>query len=239
MESEAFRRLTPKAVTVLLYMVKRHNGVNNGSIAFGIRSGCFIKNTGTGKLEDAPISLGRTAIGDALIELQAAGFIACESESVFVKATNYREGERFTREWRLTWLPVGEAQPTKDFVAGVPVPVPKRERPLSKIISSDRRRGQLSAKLTGGAVRSEGEQGEKPPICPEVRSALVESCPEVRSHLVTIPSTPTVSEAVRGSVLARGVERSPRTQRNDAPADLTATLAARLADRQSAKGSNT
>ena len=144
METEAFRSLSADAIAVFFFMLKRHNGVNNGKIAFGIRSGCFIREPGKKELTDAAIGIKRTGIGEALSELRTAGFIACETESVFVRTTAYKAGEKFTREWALTWLPVGEAPATKEFVTAKGPFRKKRKR--SQFLSSDRTSGQLSMK---------------------------------------------------------------------------------------------
>lgn len=242
MESEAFRRLSPRAITVLFFMVKRHNGINNGRIAFGIRSGCFIKKPGTNDLIDAAIGIGRTGIGEALAELQAAGFIACETESVFVRTTAFREGERHTREWRLTWLPVGDVLPTKEFVT--PKSDFQKPRKRSKIFSSDRTSGQVLPKLTEHPVSPDELPREITPICPDVRSALVKSRPSVRSHLETIPTLRSidclseplapVSAEVLSSRLTRDARGAQHSRRAMAPVtDLNAVLSRRLASEKS------
>jgi hypothetical protein len=109
METPAFLALSSGATRALLFMLKRFNGVNNGKIAFGVRSGCFTRRPGTPQLEDCPI-LSKSEMGRALRELQAAGFIRCTQEATF-------DQKRHTREWRLTWLPSNGQPPTKEFAS--------------------------------------------------------------------------------------------------------------------------
>lgn len=109
LESERARLLSGTAFKVLVYLLKRFNGSNNGRIAFGLRSGCFARNSATGEIEDRSLGLGKSAVGEALRELDAAGFIRCETPSSFGQ-------KRLTREWRVTWLEAAGKLPTKDFV---------------------------------------------------------------------------------------------------------------------------
>ena len=108
METPAFLALKPNAKCVLLFMVKRFDGANNGRIAFGVRSGCYVPKAGTSELLNKPFGVPRSAIGRCLTELEAAGFIRCTREATF-------DQKRRTREWRLTWLECGNQAPTKDF----------------------------------------------------------------------------------------------------------------------------
>ena len=70
LESPAAIALSPSAFKVLVYLLKRHNGVNNGKIGFGARSGCFVNEPGGRGLRDTPIGLGTSATGDALCFVQ-------------------------------------------------------------------------------------------------------------------------------------------------------------------------
>ena len=113
METPAFLALSSHTKVALLFMVKRFNGRNNGKIAFGVRSGCFVPVQGRNELQNKPV-LSSAQMGRSLKEAEAAGFIACERESMFTgrKGTT---GQGMVREWRLTWLPTDEKLPTKDF----------------------------------------------------------------------------------------------------------------------------
>jgi hypothetical protein len=109
LECAAFLALSPNAKVVLLFMLKRYDGGNNGKIGFGVRSGCFAPQQGTGKLVDRPIGLSRSNVHRALNELVVAGFIRCTQPATF-------DQKRMTREWRLTWLSCNGQPATKDFV---------------------------------------------------------------------------------------------------------------------------
>ena len=108
LETAAFLSLTPAEVCVLLFLLKRFDGSNNGKIGFGVRSGCFVPLQGTGKLVDRRIPVTRSGIGRALEALQAFGFIACTQPATFNQ-------KRLTREWRLTWLRCDGQVPTSEF----------------------------------------------------------------------------------------------------------------------------
>lgn len=107
METPAFLALSPNGTRALLFLVKRFNGVNNGKICFGVRSGCFVKPPGQADLVDRPI-LAKGQVQRALAELQAAGFIRCTKEATFNQ-------KKLTREWRITWLPCDGKPATKEF----------------------------------------------------------------------------------------------------------------------------
>ena len=108
METPAFLALSSRATRALFFMLKRFNGTNNGKIAFGVRSGCFVRLPGLPQLDDRPV-LSKSEMCRALAELQAAGFIRCTQEATF-------DQKRLTREWRFTWLPCNGQAPTKEFV---------------------------------------------------------------------------------------------------------------------------
>ena len=119
LECPAFLALSANAKIVLLFMLKRYDGNNNGKIGFGVRSGCFVPKQGTGELVDRPIGISRSNKHRALNELNAAGFIRCTQPATF-------DQKRLTREWRLTWLPCNGQLPTKDFV---PQPATEKAEP--------------------------------------------------------------------------------------------------------------
>jgi hypothetical protein len=117
METSAFLALSTSAVCALLFMVKRFNGFNNGKIAFGVRSGCYLKPQGRPNDLVEQQVLSRSEMARALKSLEAAGFIRCTKDATFHQ-------KRLTREWRITWLPCDGKAPTKDFA------VQPRERNL-------------------------------------------------------------------------------------------------------------
>jgi hypothetical protein len=110
LETESARNLTGTATKVLVYLLKRFDGTNNGKICFGVRSGCFCRTSGSRYLTDFPIGLSKSRIAVALKELELSGFIRCTKPASF-------DQKRLVREWRLTWLPCNEQPATADFCA--------------------------------------------------------------------------------------------------------------------------
>lgn len=233
LETDAARRLSGTATKVLLYLLKRHNGANNGRIAFGARSGCFRHEPGSKELIDASIEIGPSATSAALYELKRAGFIRCTKDSTF-------DQKRTTREWRLTWLPVGTTPETKEFTtAQGDFKRSKKQKPV--------RQRALPPQLQ----RASAHEGtpETPPI--ESYSALAHTMTDAhsapaRTHLVTIPSEAanvaravqdiglSVSAAVLHSPLAsaaRGPQGSQRARATAPKVDLSSVLASRMQPR--------
>lgn len=107
-ESPAFQELSLAAEYVLMAMLKRYNGANNGRISFGCRSGCLTRLDGA--WTERPSKLSVAAQSRALKELQAQGFISCTQPSSFGQ-------KRLVRDWRLTWLRDDRngGLPTKEF----------------------------------------------------------------------------------------------------------------------------
>ena len=176
LESAAACRLSGTATRVLLYIIKRHNGVNNGRIGFGSRSGCFARKPGCGELEDISIGIAPRTMSDALFELEAAGFIRCTKDSTF-------DQKRMTKEWRLTWLPTGEGQtavpPTKEFATAVgDFRRQKPGRPRALSVTSQ---GGQPPHVDTEAPPNDAYRAATRPIAKPHRAAG-------RPHLVTIPS---------------------------------------------------
>lgn len=114
LDSEIFRTLPSSWVKVLLYVIKRYNGSNNGKIAFGARSGCFVRHRGI--VIDVDIGMSKSSVASALRGLEKCGFLVCTQEASF-------DQKRLVKEWRITWLRdnfTGEI-PTKDFYKKQPV----------------------------------------------------------------------------------------------------------------------
>lgn len=114
LETRAMCNLSPAAFKVLVYMAKRFYGDNNGRIAFGVRSGCFVRQPG-GPLHHVEVSIGLSSSrkAHALKELEQAGFIVCVKPSSF-------DQKRRVKEWRLTWHPCGGQPATKEFAHSAP-----------------------------------------------------------------------------------------------------------------------
>jgi hypothetical protein len=107
-----FLALSANAKVVMIYMAKRFNGFNNNQIGFGWRAGCLVPVNAKEHAERS-FGLSRHQIGRALDELEAAKFIVCTKAATF-------DQKRLTREWRLTWLPMGsrgEKPATKEFAS--------------------------------------------------------------------------------------------------------------------------
>ncbi len=107
LHSPAFRALSPASAKTLLYILKLYNGLNNGHIAFGVRTGSF------GRENSKPVwlsfGLSKSAVAEALKELEERGFLVCTKLSSFGQ-------KKLVKEWRITWLPgPGPTIPTKDF----------------------------------------------------------------------------------------------------------------------------
>jgi len=109
LETEAARNLSGTGFKVLIYVLKRFNGRNNGKIAFGVRSGSYGRLPGKPALIEMDIGLSKSRVAEALHELEMAGFLHCTQESSF-------DQKKLVKEWRLTWLPCGGVPATKDFV---------------------------------------------------------------------------------------------------------------------------
>ena len=122
LETQAFRQLTGNDTKVLLFMLKRFNGINNGKIGFGVRSGCFVPTKGTGLPINSSIGLSAASIARSLRNLERLGFIRCTREAAF-------DQKRLVREWRLTWLPCNGELATKEFAS---LSSPQCERPKTK-----------------------------------------------------------------------------------------------------------
>jgi hypothetical protein len=178
LETEAARRLSGTATKVLLYLIKRHNGMNNGQISFGERSGCFVRDTETRKPVDVCIGIKPRTVCDALYELEQAGFIFCTKESSFGQ-------KRMTKDWRLTWLPCGNDLPTKEFATATGnfrrPKKPKKQKP-------ERPRALDSKLQSARAPRAPPSDGQNPHYRAPARPMSENDRAPTRSHLVTIPS---------------------------------------------------
>ena len=95
LNSAAFGRLKAGEKKLLIEMMRRYDGGNNGEIEFGIKSG-------------ASAGLSRTTTSRALSKLESLGFVV-------VTATAEPQHER-RRRWRLTMYPAGGRPATKEFM---------------------------------------------------------------------------------------------------------------------------
>lgn len=106
MKSQAYRSLKPGPRALLLEIMRRYNGSNNGRIGLGLREAA------------AALAMSdRQAIARYFSELEEKGFIRATRRSGFnLKDPN----SRTATEWALTQYPVGDALATKEFMSWVP-----------------------------------------------------------------------------------------------------------------------
>ena len=103
LDSPAYASLRPIARALLVELARLYNGSNNGSMGLGERVAA----------ERLAIS-DRRAVRRAFGELEVAGFVVKTRAGAFcVKAADGRRAS----EWRLTWLPYGDALASKDFMS--------------------------------------------------------------------------------------------------------------------------
>jgi hypothetical protein len=101
LDCPAFKSLPGDAVKLLIYIWKRHNGVNNGEISYGVR-------------EAAEIGITKSSAGRMVKILIERGFLAVVRDSAFNVKT------RHARTWRLTAEPYRGQQGTKEFMRWKP-----------------------------------------------------------------------------------------------------------------------
>jgi hypothetical protein len=105
LKTEAFRSLSVGARSLILELLLRFNGVNNGRIGLGEREAAIALNR------------SRPAVRGYFRELQQLGFIVCARAGGFnMKVPT----DRRASEWRLTWLPTETCPATKEFVSWRP-----------------------------------------------------------------------------------------------------------------------
>ena len=98
LDCPAYRHLSCYGRALLVEVIYRHNGDNNGRILMSVREAAD-------RLGIAP----NTAL-KALAELRDTGFIR------LVKAGSFSLKRRHATEWTLTMFAVGDVKPTKDFM---------------------------------------------------------------------------------------------------------------------------
>ncbi len=103
MSSDAWQSLSPDATKVLLDLWRRHNGTNNGEIAYSRREALECLSRAHG----CKVSTRRP--NAALKEIQDKGF------AVVTKAGSFNIKTKLSRTWRLTAEKVGNDPATRDF----------------------------------------------------------------------------------------------------------------------------
>lgn len=105
-DSTAFRSLRPGPRAVILALLRRYNGTNNGSIALSVRDAVF----------DCGVRDKDTVAG-YFTELERKGFIVATRRGAF--HLKDPTANRAT-EWRLTWLDAPGIKATKEFMQWAP-----------------------------------------------------------------------------------------------------------------------
>lgn len=102
MDSKAYRQLKCGPRALLIELIRRHNGWNNGSIGLGVRNACKALNMSD---KDTVCRYFQLLQGHGLIRVHKRGGFNMKDPS-----------SRRASEWALTWISVGDARPTKDFL---------------------------------------------------------------------------------------------------------------------------
>jgi hypothetical protein len=113
-DSPAFRSLRPGPRAVILALLRRYNGNNNGSIALSVRDAAF----------DCGVRDKDTVAG-YFDELERKGFIVAARRGAF--HLKDPTASRAT-EWRLTWLDAPGIKAMKEFMQWAPEADDKNSR---------------------------------------------------------------------------------------------------------------
>jgi hypothetical protein len=124
LNSAAYGSLGPAPRALLVEVLKRYTGFNNGSIGLGVREAA------------AALHVKPQTIGRAFKALQDRGFVAMTRGSSFHQ-------KKLTREWRVTFLPVGDFQsptsrPTHDYVHWRAPPEKQKPVPFRDTLSAEK-----------------------------------------------------------------------------------------------------
>lgn len=116
-DCEAYRSLKPGPRALLWEFIRRHNGANNGRIAFSQR--------------DQSASIGvadRETVAGYVRQLMERGFLVVARRGGF----SVKAADRRASEWTLTMFPVGDAPATKEFMRWCPSKIRGTEKPTCK-----------------------------------------------------------------------------------------------------------
>ena len=97
MNTPAYRSLSPNARAILLELMKRYNGFNNGEVGLGCREA------------GEAIGRSRNCAMRAFKELEDKGFIKCREPGAFTRKN------RMATTWILTEYGFHGQRPTKDY----------------------------------------------------------------------------------------------------------------------------
>ena len=113
----AYQSLKPGPRALLWEFIRRHNGANNGRIAFSQRAMSAAINVAD-----------RETVAGYVRKLEQRGFIRTDKPGFF----NIKAAARRASEWTLAMFPVGEEPPTKDFMRWRPSKIDGTEKPACK-----------------------------------------------------------------------------------------------------------
>lgn len=106
MDSAAYRALKSGPRALLLEIIRRYNGSNNGTIGLGVRQAAAALNI-----------TDKDTANVYFKALEAHGFIKAISRGGF----NMKDpSSRRASEWAITWERVGDQPPTKEFMKWTP-----------------------------------------------------------------------------------------------------------------------
>jgi len=193
----AWRALSPNGKAVLLAIWERHNGSNNGTIAFAVRDG-----------EETGLSKDQTS--RALSELTGLGFVRCHKQATFRLRT------KEARTWELTAEPCGDNQPTKDFMRWNALDR-SHQRDQSEMEKNKTQSHQRDA-WSHQRDQSQNDEIKLAGLVSPVRPKTLD-LPDSRSHqrdTYNIPCTPET-----GTVQALAASGTKRTRRHPPVADAS------------------
>ncbi len=125
LRTPAWESLTAQQVRVLLLLLERYNGSNNGRIGLSIREASKFGNIAQGTSKSA---------FDKLVKL---GFIKRR------RIGSFNQKQRLATEYELTFLPYGKKSATKEFASW---------KPKEKTVAKGERQGIILGEMTNDAV---------------------------------------------------------------------------------------
>lgn len=116
-DCEAYRRLKTGPRALLWEFIRRHNGANNGYLAFSQRD-----------MSNAINVADRQTVAGYVRILEEYGFITASRRGAF----SVKVSDRRATEWTLTMFPVGEDKATKEFTRWTATENRGTEKPAAK-----------------------------------------------------------------------------------------------------------
>lgn len=203
LNTPAWQVISSHAKVVLIHLLKRFNGVNNGEIAFAVRQG-----------EEAGLS--RSVTARAINELIDVGFVIVRRDSAFTVKT------RDAREFELTLFECNGRQPCKDFARYRPEPIANLAKAKGQ---SEQRDAKAHHWDTKGATEPE-QKSEGPHAGPQISLKRKQQSPQTATSSYAMPRTakPNARSTCEASKAKSHQGRRPANQGADI-IDLTDRLA--------------